>query len=106
MSIPVTQPAAGPHQLVIKGVPANGAAAVQKTYSLTFSAEGTAAYDHVFPASLSTYKAGTRVLQNKDGKVYTCKPYPYSGWCTIWSASSTQYEPGVGAHWQDAWSAP
>ncbi|QYF95947.1 N-acetylglucosamine-binding protein GbpA [Massilia sp. PAMC28688] len=106
LSIALNEPAAGAHQLVLKGVPANGGTPVQKTFNLTMTAEGTAAHDHVFPASLGIYKAGTRVLQPKDGKVYTCKPYPYSGWCTIWSASSTQYEPGVGAHWGDAWTAP
>lgn len=106
LSISLDQPAAGAHQLVLKGVPANGGAAVQKTFSLSVSVEGAAAYDYVFPASLNAYKAGTRVLQSKDGKVYTCKPYPYSGWCTVWSSASTQYEPGVGAHWQDAWTAP
>ena len=106
LSISLDRPAAGPHQLVLKGVPANGGAAVQKTFSLSLTVEGGAAYDVVFPASLSSYKAGTRVLQNKDGRVYTCKPYPYSGWCSVWSSSSTQYEPGVGAHWQDAWNAP
>ena len=104
LSIALSQPAAGPHQLVIKGVPANGAAAVQKTFSLALTVEGAATYDYVFPASVSTYKAGTRVLQQKDGKVYTCKPYPYSGWCTVWSSASTQYEPGVGAYWRDAWT--
>ena len=104
LSIALTQPAAGPHQLVLKGVPAAGGAAVQKTFAFTLSVEGGAAYDYVFPASVSAYKAGTRVLQQKDGKVYTCKPYPYSGWCTVWSASSTQYEPGVGAYWKDAWT--
>ncbi len=104
LSVALTQPAAGPHQLVLKGVPANGGAAVQKTFALTLSVEGAATYDYVFPASISAYKAGTRVLQQKDGKVYTCKPYPYSGWCTVWSASSTQYEPGVGAYWRDAWT--
>ncbi len=105
LSIPLTQPAAGTHQLVIKGVPGNGGAAVQKTFALTLSTEGATGYDFVFPASISTYKAGTRVLQQKDGKVYVCKPHPYSGWCTVWSASSNQYEPGVGAYWRDAWTA-
>ena len=64
------------------------------------------AYDFVFPASLGSYKAGTRVLQSKDGKVYTCKPFPYSGWCSQWAATATHYEPGVGSAWQDAWTAP
>lgn len=106
LSITLTEPMAGAHQLVLKGVPANGGAAVQKTFNIALSVEGTAAYDYMFPGSLSAYKAGTRVLQQKDGKIYTCKPFPYSGWCAIWSASSTQYEPGVGAHWRDAWTAP
>lgn len=104
LSISLSQPAAGPHQLVLKAVPANGGAALQKTFSLTLTVEGAATYDHVFPASLGAYKAGTRVLQQKDGKVYACKPYPYSGWCTVWSATSIQYEPGVGAYWKDAWT--
>ena len=52
---------------------------------------------------LSAYKAGTRVLQNKTGRVYECKPEPYAGWCRVWSASNTAYEPGVGAAWADAW---
>ena len=106
LSIALNAPAAGQHQLVIKGVPADGGATVQKTFGITLTVEGTTAYDFVYPTSVASYKAGTRVLQSKDGKVYTCKPYPYSGWCTIWSAASTQYEPGVGAHWQDAWVAP
>lgn len=106
LSIALNQPKAGAHQLVLKGVPANGAAAVQKTFNLSLTVEGASAYEHVFPASLSTYVAGTRVLQSKDGKVYTCKPYPYSGWCRVYSATGNQYEPGIGANWQDAWLAP
>lgn len=104
LSISLTGPVAGPHQLVLKGVPAGGGAAVQKTVALTFTVEGSAPYDYVFPASISSYKAGTRVLQQKDGKIYACRPYPYSGWCTVWSATSNQYEPGVGAYWKDAWT--
>jgi predicted carbohydrate-binding protein with CBM5 and CBM33 domain len=106
LSIALNQPAAGVHQVVLKGVPANGGAAVQKTFALTLSVEGTATYDYVFPASIGSYKGGTRVLQPKDGKVYTCKPFPYEGWCKVWSASATQYEPGVGGYWRDAWTTP
>ncbi len=105
LSISLNAPKAGPHQLVLKGVGINGGAAVQKTFNLSLSMEGTATYEHVFPASLSTYKAGTRVLQQKDGKIYACKPFPYSGWCTVWSATAPQYEPGAGAYWRDAWVA-
>lgn len=62
---------------------------------------GGGTYDHVYPQNISSYKAGTRVLA-RNGKVYECKPFPYSGWCTI---PAWQYEPGAGPNWQDAWIA-
>lgn len=107
LSISLNQPKAGAHQLVVKAVVKNGGAVLQKTFNLSLTEEGSnTGYNYVFPASLSSYKAGTRVLQPKNGKVYTCKPFPYSGWCTQWSATATNYEPGVGANWTDAWIAP
>lgn len=106
LAVVLNAPKAGAHQLVLKAVVKDGGAVLQKTFPLSLTEEGgNAAYDHVFPASLATYKAGTRVLQSKNGKVYTCKPFPYSGWCSQWTAASTHYEPGVGANWQDAWIA-
>ncbi|MDT9001428.1 N-acetylglucosamine-binding protein GbpA [Paucibacter sp. APW11] len=103
LTIALNQPAAGAHQLVVKGTPKAGGTVIQKTYALTLKTASTA-YDYVFPNGLASYKAGTRVLQNKTGRVYECKPFPYSGWCSQWSANSTAYEPGVGAHWADAWT--
>ena len=61
-------------------------------------------YDHVFPEGLKAYKAGTLVLQPKDGKTYQCKPFPYSGYCVQWKAGATHYEPGIGSHWEMAWT--
>jgi hypothetical protein len=58
----------------------------------------------VFPQGLSTYKAGTLVLQPKDGKTYKCNPFPYSGYCIQWNSGATAFEPGVGANWQSAWT--
>jgi chitodextrinase/predicted chitinase len=46
----------------------------------------------------ASYAAGDRVTVA--GKAYECKPYPYSGWCSIGGA----YAPGSGSNWQDAWS--
>ncbi|MDP9504479.1 N-acetylglucosamine-binding protein GbpA [Pseudomonas protegens] len=66
--------------------------------------ETPAKYDHVFPEGLKAYKAGTRVLQPKDGKTYQCKPFPYSGYCVQWKAGATHYEPGIGSHWEMAWT--
>lgn len=63
----------------------------------------TGHYDFSFPNNIASYKAGTVVLQPKDGKTYECKPFPYSGFCVQYSAGSNQYEPGVGAHWKEAW---
>jgi len=106
LSIALNQPKAGAHQVVVKAVVKNGGAVLQKTFNLSLTEEGAASYDYVFPTALASYKAGTRVLQPKNGKVYTCKPFPYSGWCTQWSSVSTAYEPGVGSAWQDAWTGP
>ncbi|WP_312953289.1 N-acetylglucosamine-binding protein GbpA [Superficieibacter sp.] len=61
-------------------------------------------YNYEFPKNLASYKAGTRVLQPKDGKVYQCKPFPFSGYCVQWSPSANQYEPGVGFAWKMAWT--
>ncbi|BCT34171.1 N-acetylglucosamine-binding protein GbpA [Pseudomonas protegens] len=67
--------------------------------------EGGAKYDYVFPNGLKSYKAGTVVLQPKDGKTYECKPGAVAGWCTQWTSGSNAYEPGVGFAWQSAWNA-
>lgn len=65
--------------------------------------EKPATYDFVFPENFKSYKAGTIVLQPKDNKTYECKPFPYSGYCVQWSQHATQFEPGTGSNWQDAW---
>lgn len=65
---------------------------------------GTGEYQHIFPENISSYVAGTVVLQPKDGKTYECKPFPYSGYCIQWTATTSQFEPGVGSNWQDAWT--
>ncbi|WP_322881622.1 lytic polysaccharide monooxygenase [Pandoraea sputorum] len=46
------------------------------------------------------YKGGEIVSHN--GKLYQCKPYPYSGWC---GQAREAYEPGKGWAWSDAWIA-
>ncbi len=105
LNLPLIKPAPGSYQLVVKGAPRSGGAVVQKTYALTLKSAGSTSYDYVFPTGLGNYNAGTRVLQSKNGKVYECRPAPYSGWCNIWSSSNNAYEPGIGAAWADAWMA-
>ncbi|WP_224717613.1 M12 family metallo-peptidase [Pectobacterium versatile] len=60
-------------------------------------------YDYVFPKGLNVYNAGTLVKQPKNGKIYECRPAPNSGYCRQWTQTSTQYEPGFGFAWREAW---
>ncbi|MBU6953238.1 N-acetylglucosamine-binding protein GbpA [Hahella sp. HN01] len=104
--IDIDKAEAGAYSLVVKGESEDGKV-VQKTQGFLLKEDGgdtppSGDYDYVFPESLSAYKAGTTVLA-KDGKIYRCKPFPYSGWCTVYSDNANHYEPGVGAYWSDAW---
>nr|WP_159063666.1 lytic polysaccharide monooxygenase [Thaumasiovibrio occultus] len=69
---------------------------------ITVQPQASNDYDFVFPDGLASYKAGTRVLAT-DGGIYECKPFPYEGWCRIYTSAQNVYEPGVGANWSDAW---
>jgi len=62
------------------------------------SSSGDAVIDCTAPAYRAKAYVGGDQVQNQGG-VYECKPYPYSGWCGL----GGPYEPGVGAHWSDAW---
>lgn len=104
LSLPVVSPLPGDHQLVVTGTLRGSGAVLQKTLALTLVSPA-GPYGYRFPDGLTAYAAGTRVLQPRDGRVYECRPFPNSGWCRQWSATATQYEPGVGSHWQDAWLA-
>ncbi len=53
--------------------------------------------DGVGTWSLKTYKEGDRVQAG--GKLYSCKPYPYEGWCGL-----SAYEPAKGTYWEQAWT--
>jgi len=44
------------------------------------------------------YAAGARVTAV--GRTFECKPWPYTGWCSIGGA----YAPGTGFAWRDAWT--
>jgi chitin-binding protein len=61
-------------------------------------------FDFVFPEGVKQYKAGTKVLQPKNDKVYECKPFPFSGWCSQYAPTANGFEPGVGSNWADAWT--
>jgi N-acetylglucosamine-binding protein A len=110
LRIVLAKPAAGRHQLVVKGVVKGSGTVIQKTFELTLTggdptnpAPPPGGAQYVFPNGLASYKAGTLVLQPKTNRIYECKPWPYSGYCPQWTAGSTQFEPGVGSNWRDAW---
>lgn len=113
LSLFYPQPVAGHYSLTVHYLTAAGASA-QKTFHLDLAAATTptdptpqpqpGSYDYLFGKQLTAYRAGTRVLQRKNGRLYQCKAWPYSGYCPQWSAGATQYEPGIGSHWQMAWT--
>ncbi|MFK3817544.1 N-acetylglucosamine-binding protein GbpA [Pseudomonas sp. NPDC089407] len=94
---------AGEHTLKVVGVDKRERVMLQDEKQVRLKAAGDASHDFVFPESLSSYKAGTTVLQPKNGKVYECQPFPNSGYCVQYSAGANQFEPGVGSHWNMAW---
>ncbi|MDD9240216.1 PKD domain-containing protein [Enterobacter roggenkampii] len=61
--------------------------------------EGTSGSYAAWSAN-SKYNAGDIV--NNHGKLFQCKPFPYSGWCYN---APAYYEPGAGLAWADAWTA-
>lgn len=107
---------AGHYNLVISYLSENGSTD-EKTFHLNINAADTTQPvepiepvqppsvdpEFTFPENLTSYKAGTLVLQPKNGKLYQCKAWPYNGYCVQWSAGANQYEPGVGLYWNMAW---
>lgn len=61
--------------------------------------EGTSGTYPAWSAN-SKYSAGDIV--NNHGKLFQCKPFPYSGWC---NNAPMYYEPGAGLAWSEAWTA-
>ena len=58
--------------------------------------------DTSYPAWSANSKYNAGDIVNNHGKLFQCKPFPYSGWC---NNAPTYYEPGAGLAWSDAWSA-
>lgn len=70
---------------------------LQKTFKLSLTQ--SSGNVPIYPTGLGGYAAGSKV-QGKDGRIYACKPWPYTAWC---NSSAQYYEPGVGSAWTDAW---
>ena len=59
-------------------------------------------HEYIYPEKIGRLRRQAPGCWGTDGKVYECKPFPFSGWCTI---PAWQYAPGTGPNWQDAWIA-
>ncbi len=92
----------GKHTFVVEGRAPTGIN-YQQSFDTTLVQEGAGQAEYTYPENIKKYVAGTRVMQPKTKQIFECKPFPYSGWCTIYSANANQFEPGVGSNWQDAW---
>lgn len=103
LTLPLSGVTAGHHMLQYFATNKEGVLVKQDVVNVQIENASTGDHQFVFPEGLDSYTAGTRVLQPKNGKTYECKPFPYSGYCKQWSGTTTQFEPGVGASWQQAW---
>ncbi|WP_304523947.1 glycosyl hydrolase family 18 protein [Cupriavidus sp. UME77] len=62
------------------------------------STGGEAGNEHAQYKEGTKYNAGDVVANN--GKLYRCKPFPYTNWCSM---AAWAYEPGKGTAWEQAW---
>ena len=75
------------------------------TYLLNVNAKAASPDEETsgsYPAWSATSKFNAGDIVNNHGKLFQCKPFPYSGWC---NSAAAYYEPGVGLAWADAWTA-
>lgn len=79
----------------------DGKLSASASHTVTVKAKSQHGGDDNYPK----YKPGTRYQAGdivlNDGSLYQCKPFPYSGWCSLAPAA---YEPGKGTAWNDAWN--
>lgn len=89
----------GEYVLTVKATDNKGASTVSKNVKITVKSDSTG-NDCI---GVAKYEAGTTCRNNEEvqnkGTKYNCK---IAGWCS--SSSAWAYEPGVGMHWQHAWT--
>ena len=106
VTMTLTDVTAGHHMLKYYATNKDGTLFAQDVLDLMLESDAedsNGPHDFIFPDNVASYKAGTVVLQPKDGKTYECRPVPFSGYCVQYSPTANQFEPGVGAHWREAW---
>ncbi|HEY9046939.1 MAG TPA: glycosyl hydrolase family 18 protein, partial [Ohtaekwangia sp.] len=92
--------AAGSYSLTVKATDNAGGTGTSSVVNITVTSGGTNNCASIAQyAENSGYAAGSKV--KNAGSIYTCKDYPYSGWC---NGAAWAYAPGTGTYWQDAWT--
>ncbi|WP_051711498.1 N-acetylglucosamine-binding protein GbpA [Andreprevotia chitinilytica] len=99
LDVTVASAVDGTYTLVVKARAVDDGSLVQKSFSTLLT--GNPAPTPSAPAYVAgtVYKAGD--LVSNGGKVYQCKPFPFSGWC---GQAPAAYAPGTGSAWADAWT--
>jgi len=99
--------AATAQQIEVSLTVSDGQLSSSTTYLLNVKAKSqTPATDEGTSGSYAAWSANSKYsagdIVNNHGKLFQCKPFPYSGWC---NSAASYYEPGVGLAWADAWTA-
>jgi chitin-binding protein len=93
----------GAHTITLVGTSEDGRTVLQAVKQVEMTGEaGGSDYEYVYPAGITSYVAGTKVLNAQLDKVFECKPWPYTAWC---QGDAAAYAPGTGRAWDQAWIA-
>jgi len=97
-----TNVAAGTYTLTAKATDNAGGTAISATTDITVNAAtGPDACATIAQYVSTGGNYGPGSIVKNDGNQYQCKPWPYSGWCSI---APSAYAPGTGTNWTDAWT--
>ncbi len=94
----ITNLTAGTYTITARATDNSGTGTTSSAVAINVIASANACSSIAQYVENGGYVVGSKV--KNAGRQFTCKPYPYSGWC---NGASWAYGPGVGSYWQDAW---
>ncbi len=101
MSLGFDNAEAGIYTLTVRGVSLDGD---QEMFHQTFTVIVDDGGDETLPeGNYPSFEVGTKyeagdIVRGTNGKLYQCKPWPYTSWCGL-----SAYAPVTGAYWESAW---